>query len=166
MTKQNVTNSGDLTFIKYALVVALILLAFLMSYQFARGGAAAEASLTEQSAAAGGCGSGGSGGCGSGSGAVVEGSTVVEADGVQRIAVDTSAGTFTPNVVRATAGVPIEIQFSQAPGGCMAGVWFPQFDVMEDLVGGPKTVSLPALEPGQYPFYCQMQMISAMLVVE
>ncbi len=54
MTKQNVTNSGDLTFIKYALVVALILLAFLMSYQFARGGAAAEASLTEQSAAAGG----------------------------------------------------------------------------------------------------------------
>lgn len=161
-------------------VLALMFVAFMGSFNYAsaRGQAVdngiAPPTLLDSLATAGGgaaggcCGSGAGGaggGCGGGGGEAVEGSTVVEGD-VQRIAVDTSAGSFSPNVVRAKAGVPIEIEFSQAPGGCMSGVWFPDFNVQEDLTGGPKTVTLPALEAGEYPFYCQMQMISATLVVE
>ena len=164
MTKQNVTNSGDLTFIKYALVVALILLAFLMSYQFARGGAAAEASLTEQSAAAGGCGSGGSGCCGSGSGQIIEGAATLDPDGIQRISVDVSAG-FNPNVIRLAAGVPAQITFGQG-AGCFAEVMSRDLGFFQDLTGGPQVISLPALEPGAYEFACGMEMVFGSIVVE
>lgn len=117
-------------------------------------------------AAGGGCGAGGGGCCGGGGGgAPVEAATVVEGD-VQKLDVDTSAGSFNPNVIKAKAGVPIELTFSQAPGGCLAGVYFPDFNINEDLTGGAKTVKLPALEKGTYTFYCQMQMISAQIVVE
>jgi plastocyanin domain-containing protein len=80
--------------------------------------------------------------------------------------VDTSQGSFSPNVIKAKAGVPIEINFSQAPGGCLSGVSFPDFNIDEDLTSGPKTVTLPALEKGEYSFFCQMQMVSATIVVE
>lgn len=161
-------------------VLALMAVAFMGSFNYAsaRGQAVdtgvAPPTLLDSLAGAGGgagggcCGGGAGGaggGCGGGSGETVEGSTVVEGD-VQRIAVDTSIGSFSPNVVRAKAGVPIEIEFSQAPGGCLSGVWFPDLNIQEDLTGGPKTVTLPALEAGEYPFYCQMQMVSATLVVE
>lgn len=158
-------------------VLALMAVAFMGSFNYAsaRGQAVdtgvAPPTLLDSLAGAGGgagggcCGGGAGGGCGGGSGETVEGSTVVEGD-VQRIAVDTSTGSFSPNVVRAKAGVPIEIEFSQAPGGCLSGVWFPDLNIQEDLTGGPKTVTLPALEAGEYPFYCQMQMVSATLVVE
>lgn len=161
-------------------VLALMAVAFMGSFNYASArGQAIDAGVAPPTlldslgasggGAGGGCCGGGAGGvgggCGGGSGETVEGSTVVEGD-VQRIAVDTSTGSFSPNVVRAKAGVPIEIEFSQAPGGCLSGVWFPDLNIQEDLTGGPKTVTLPALEAGEYPFYCQMQMVSATLVVE
>ena len=171
------TASRGLTPDRLVAVLALMVVAFMGSYNYASArsqavdSGVAPPTLLDSFASAGGgagggcCGGGAGGGCGGGGGESVEGSTVVEGD-VQRIAVDTSAGSFSPNLVRAKAGVPIEIEFSQAPGGCMSGVWFPDFNVQEDLTGGPKTVTLPALEAGEYPFYCQMQMISATLVVE
>ncbi|MCL4554781.1 MAG: cupredoxin domain-containing protein [Actinobacteria bacterium] len=179
MTKQNVTNAGDLTFIKYALVAALILLAFLMSYQFARGGAAAEASLAGQSATApgcgsgaggcgssgaGGCGSSGAGGCGSGSGQIIEGAATLDPDGIQRISVDVSAG-FNPNVIRLAAGVPAQITFGQG-AGCFAEVMSRDLGFFQDLTGGPQVISLPALEPGAYEFACGMEMVFGSIVVE
>lgn len=155
-------------------VAALVFAAFFFSYNYARaqsagaaGGAAAGA-LGGAAAAGGGCGmSGGSGGggCCGGGGAPVEGSTTVEGN-VQKLTVDTSAGSFNPNTIKAKAGVPIELTFTQAPGGCLSGVVFPDFQVQEDLTSGEKTVKLPALEPGQYSFFCQMQMISGTLIVE
>lgn len=105
------------------------------------------------------------GGCCGGGGAPVEGSAVLEGD-VQKVAVDTSTGTFSPNVVKVKAGVPVEIAFSQAPGGCLSGVSFPDFDINEDLTAGAKTVTLPALEKGTYQFTCQMGMVSAQIVAE
>lgn len=114
------------------------------------------------SASGGGC---GMGCCGGGSTEPVEGAATV-AGNVQTIDIDTSTGSFAPNVVKAKAGVPIELNFSQAPGGCLAGVLFADFNISEDLTAGPKTISLPALEPGTYTFTCQMQMVSGQLVVE
>lgn len=108
---------------------------------------------------------GGGGGCCGGGGAPVEGSATAEG-GVQKIAVDTSTGSFSPNVIKVKAGVPLEIAFSQSPGGCLSGVLFPDFNISEDLTAGPKTVKLPALEKGTYTFYCQMQMVSAQIVAE
>lgn len=105
------------------------------------------------------------GGCCGGGGAPVEGLAVAEGD-VQKIAVDTSTGSFTPNVIKVKAGVPVEIAFSQSPGGCLSGVLFPDFNISEDLTAGPKTVKLPALQKGTYTFFCQMQMVSAQIVVE
>lgn len=107
----------------------------------------------------------GGGGCCGGGGAPVEGSAVDEGD-VQKIAVDTSTGSFNPNVIKVKAGVPVEIAFSQSPGGCLSGVLFPDFNISEDLTAGPKVVKLPALEKGTYTFFCQMQMVSAQIVVE
>lgn len=159
--------------VKLLAVVILSLLALILSYSYAvaRGNepAGGTGSGLLAQAAGGGCamsgGSGGGGGCCGGGGPAVEGATTVEGD-VQRIAVDTSAGSFNPNVIKAKAGVPIIIDFSQAPGGCLSGVYFPDFGIDEDLTGGAKTIELPALDPGEYTFYCQMQMVSAKIVVE
>lgn len=164
---------------KVVIVLTLMTVAFLGAHNFAsaRGNGAPTGgpSITggsstlsaaglgsSSSAAAGGC---GMGCCGGGSTETVEAATTVSGD-IQAVDIDTSAGSFAPNVVKAKAGIPIEMNFSQAPGGCMAGVLFPDFNIDEDLTGGPKTISLPALDPGTYTFYCQMQMISAELVVE
>lgn len=165
---------------KPLIILGLVIGAFLLSYNYALAKSGGPAVGTVQTglsqaglpqAAGGGCGmSGGSGGGGScggcgGGGPTVEGATTVEGT-VQKIAVDTSQGSFNPNVIKAKAGVPIEIDFSQAPGGCLSGVNFPDFNINEDLTSGGKTVKLPALEKGEYSFYCQMQMASAKIVVE
>lgn len=160
---------------KYMIIAVLVLGAFFASYTFASARQAEQGAspsgtrlvqyqdLTQATSASagGGCG----GGCCGGGGAPVEGSTTVEGD-VQKLYIDTSAGSFNPNVIKAKAGVPLELTFSQAPGGCMSGVMFPDFGISEDLTGGEKTVKLPALDAGEYQFFCQMQMVSAMLVVE
>lgn len=163
---------------KLALFTLLVLASFLLTYNYAvaRGNTAAGAAGSSSAgsglfskAGAGGCamsgGGSGGGGCCGGGGPAVEGSTTVEGD-VQRIAVDTSSGSFNPNVIKAKAGVPIVLDFSQSAGGCLSGVYFPDFDINEDLSAGPKTVTLPALQPGEYQFFCQMQMVSAKIVVE
>ena len=167
------TTSQRTKLIAFAVLVAA---AFMLSYSYASAQSNDSAGDTGTGflaqAAGGGCamsGSGGSGGggggCCGGGGPAVEGATVVEG-AVQRIAVDTSTGSFNPNVIKAKAGVPIVIDFSQAPGGCLSGVYFPDFGIDEDLTAGGKTVELPALDPGEYTFYCQMQMVSATIVVE
>lgn len=159
---------------KYILIAALVLGSFFASYSFASARQAErvttsasqltayqEPAPSQATASSGGCG----GGCCGGGGAPVEGATAVEGD-VQTLTIDTSTGAFNPNVVKAKAGVPLKLTFSQAPGGCMSGVMFPDFNIDEDLTGGAKTIELPALEPGEYTFFCQMQMVSGKLVVE
>ena len=107
---------------------------------------------------------GSSAGAGSDTGTNI-GTATLDGD-IQRVTVDASGGTFVPDVITVAAGIPIEIAFSQAPGGCLSGVIFPDFDIAEDLTAGPRTITLPALEPGEYAFYCQMGMISAKMVAE
>jgi len=170
------TASEPLSGRKLVIVLGLVVGAFLLSYNYASARSGGQgSSVPGLAAAGGGCGmsggasgaggASGGGGCCGGGGPAVEAATTVESD-VQRIAVDTSAGSFNPNVIKAKAGVPIEIAFSQAPGGCLSGVFFPDFNINEDLTAGGKTVQLPALEKGEYQFFCQMQMVSAKIVVE
>jgi hypothetical protein len=91
------------------------------------------------------------------------GTAVVQGD-VQTIAVDVSGGYFDPTVIELAAGVPAEITFSEGRG-CLAGVIFEQFGIVQDLTDGGATVSIPPLEPGEYPFSCDMQMVYGALVV-
>ncbi len=166
--------------IKPLVIIGLVVGGFLLSYNYAvaRSGASAfgqaPGGLT-QAVAGGGASVGGAcgvsgggsvgGGCCGGGGPAVEGATEVAGD-VQTIAVDTSQGSFNPNVIKAKPNVPIELAFSQAPGGCLSGVLFPDFNIGQDLTSGGQTVKLPRLSPGEYSFYCQMQMISAKIVVQ
>lgn len=94
----------------------------------------------------------------------VEGTAVVEGD-VQRIDVDLSQGYYDPNVIVLKTGVPAEITFGQS-AGCTAQVGSEELGFFEDLSAGPRVVKLPALEPGEYPFYCGMQMVFGKIVVK
>ncbi len=85
------------------------------------------------------------------------------AGAVQRITVDPSSGVFSPNVLVAKAGVPLQIQFK--PGtGCLSSVRFDDQQVSQDISHGG-VVQLPAMRPGEYPFACGMKMVFGKIVV-
>lgn len=160
---------------RYALIAVLVLFAFFASYRFAlaargdggtvTGGSPAGAFTQVANNGTAGAGGAGCACCGtSGSSAPVEGAAVADADGVQRITVDTSNG-YNPNVIKLAAGVPAEITFKQAQG-CMAQVMSEQLDFYEDLTTGDKTVKLDGLTAGTYEFSCGMQMVFGQIVVE
>lgn len=94
----------------------------------------------------------------------VTGAATVEG-GVQKVSVDLSTGTYSPNVITLKAGVPTEITFGQSTG-CTGIVQSKDLGFQEDLSGGPKTVKLGALEPGTYAFSCGMEMVYGKIVVE
>ena len=98
------------------------------------------------------------------SGERLEADATVEGD-VQSISVDQSAGYYQPNVIRLEAGMPAQITFGQG-AGCTAQVMSKEIGFFIDVTGGPETVELPALEPGEYPFYCGMQMLYGKIIVE
>jgi hypothetical protein len=97
-------------------------------------------------------------------GAAVSGNAVVEGD-VQKISIDLSNGYYEPNTVVLAAGVPAEITFGQS-SGCTAQVMSRELGFFEDLTEGPRTVKLPPLDEGEYPFYCGMEMVFGKIVVE
>lgn len=84
---------------------------------------------------------------------------------VQRITVDSSSGTYAPNVVKLKAGVPAEITFTQT-SGCTAIVASEDMNFRVDTSNGPQTVKLPALAKGTYGFHCGMNMVFGKVVVE
>jgi hypothetical protein len=89
---------------------------------------------------------------------------VAEDGSVQRIAVADDGTQFDPYLIRATPGVPIEIEFS--PGTeCRTVVKFPQIGVEQDISQGG-TVALPALEPGEYQIACGGDAHEGALIVE
>jgi len=172
MTTNNTTKpTADAVFIRYAVIVLLVLVAFFATYRFAiaqRGEASAPAvgavqgsATTDDPAAADAacscCGTGGSTD-------PVEGAATAEPDGVQRITVDTN-GSYNPNVIKLAAGVPAEITF-KAASGCMGQVMSKPLGFYEDLTTGDKTVKLDGLDAGTYEFSCGMQMVFGQIVVE
>ena len=182
-TQTQQSSSGAGTDIRRLLMIALIGIAFFTSYSYATAKTRGPVDDAYSLGAGGGgcCGGGGApgaaapgagdpgaaapggGGCCGGSSEPIEAETVVEGD-IQRIAVDASNG-YDPNIIYAAAGVPMEITFGQG-FGCFAEVYFPDFNIFEDLTAGPKTITLPALEPGVYEWSCGMQMVFGTIVVE
>ena len=148
---------------RYLIVAGLVMLAFFLSYAYASA-TSADAAVPENTylAAAGGQEEAGCACCDPGGGETVEGEAVVEGE-VQKAFVDASSG-FAPNVVYASAGMPLELTFSEGYG-CMAEVLFRDFGILEDLTRGGATISLPALAPGEYVFSCGMEMVFGTLVV-
>jgi len=84
---------------------------------------------------------------------------------VQRISVDLSTGAYTPSVITAKAGIPLEIAFGQG-SGCLASVLVPDFGIDQDLTQGGAVVKLPAMKAGEYQFSCGMQMVFGKIVVK
>jgi Cu+-exporting ATPase len=171
--------------VKYVIVATAVILAFFTAYGYAVSrntppGQASEVQASFSSACAGssgssGCAVPGSGknaaadsgsctGCGTTPADAPEGAAVVDG-AVQRVSVDVSKGYFDPTVIRASAGLPIEITFSEG-FGCLAEVRFDDFDIREDLTRGGAVVKLPALETGEYGFACGMDMVFGSIVVE
>lgn len=83
---------------------------------------------------------------------------------VQKLAVGLGQYGYDPSTLSAEAGRPIELTVAEGQG-CAAGFLIPSLDISADNTKGPVTVSLPALDPGTYRFYCGMQMVEGKLVV-
>ena len=142
-------------------------------YGAAGGTAAPGTAGGSASGGAGGCNmsgsSGGSGGC-CGSGASAPASakapkTATSDAGVQKISVDVSKGYYDPSTIVLKAGVPAEITFSQS-SGCTAQVVSQALNFQADLSAGPQTVKIDNPKPGEYDFYCGMQMVYGKIVVK
>jgi len=173
------TNTKNSDTLRWAMIVALVLIAFFGAYRFA---SARSGSPTGAATAAGPSGStvptqGGSGAsagcacCGTGgaptaggvTGKPTEGAAILDG-GIQKISVDVST-VYNPNTIKLKAGVPAEITFGQAQG-CTQVVQSADLGFSEDLSAGPKTVKLQGLQPGTYTFSCGMQMVFGKIVVE
>jgi P-type Cu+ transporter len=89
------------------------------------------------------------------------------AGGVQRATV-TVRGGYSPELVRARQGVPLELTFDrQESGDCTSRVVFPDFRVSVAVPAYQQTtLRLDPAEAGQFGFACGMNMIHGTLVVE
>lgn len=83
---------------------------------------------------------------------------------VQRLTVRVTDG-YEPDRIIVAAGIPVELTFTEGHG-CLGRVVFDGLGVDADLEQGGAVVSLPALEPGEYPFSCGMHMVHGTLVAE
>src|SRR6516164_6167055 len=89
------------------------------------------------------------------------------AGGVQRITV-TVRGGYSPDVIRARQGVPLEVVFDrQESGDCTSRVVFPDLAVSASLPAFARTtVRLASPAAGSFGFACGMNMVHGTLVVE
>lgn len=88
----------------------------------------------------------------------------VETVQVQRVRIEVTDGYYPAHIV-VTAGVPVEITFTEGHG-CLAEVVFEDLGIRSDLTDGGAIVTLPALEPGIHPFSCGMHMVHGSVTAE
>ncbi len=88
-------------------------------------------------------------------------------DGIQEVRV-TVRGGYSPNRIRAQAGLPLRLVFDrQESGDCTSRVVFPDFGASAELPAfGEASLELTPKVPGEYGFACGMNMIHGTLVVE
>ena len=77
------------------------------------------------------------------------------------------AGSYTPAHLILSANKPTTLTFLRKDAShCAEVVMIPSLGINETLpLNRAIKVKLPALDPGQYPFHCQMQMYRGMLNV-
>ena len=106
--------------------------------------------------------------CGGGrsaaSSSVTKGSTTLSG-GVQKVTVDLTQGSYTPNQISAKAGVPIELVFKGPASGCNGYVQSQDLGFSQDVSNGG-TIKVGALKPGTYSWACSMNMYHASIVVK
>src|SRR6266567_5692597 len=87
--------------------------------------------------------------------------------GVQRVTVTVKGG-YSPDVIRASPGVPLEMVFDrQESGDCTSRVVFPDLAVSAALPAfGRTTVRLDPATAGSFGFACGMNMIHGTLIVD
>lgn len=83
---------------------------------------------------------------------------------VQRVSVAITSRGYSPSTIILKAGVPALITFGKGTG-CFAGVMSNNPQFYADLTSGPRTVSIPALSPGNYSFSCAMRMVFGTIAV-
>lgn len=86
--------------------------------------------------------------------------------GAQEVAITVKGG-YSPDVVVLRARQPARLRFTrQETSSCSEMVVFDKLDKSAKLPTGEEvTIELPPLEPGEYPFACQMGMLRGKLVV-
>jgi len=89
------------------------------------------------------------------------------AGGVQRITV-TVRGGYSPDVIRARQGVPLEVVFDrQESGDCTSRVVFPDLAVSASLPAFEQTtVRLAPAAAGTFGFACGMNMVHGTLIID
>jgi plastocyanin domain-containing protein len=77
------------------------------------------------------------------------------------------AGAYSPARIKLAANSPVTLNFLRKdPSPCAEVLMIPELDINETLAVNKITpVQLPALEPGEYAFHCQMQMYRGTLSV-
>ncbi len=77
-------------------------------------------------------------------------------------------GTYHPARIKLAANQATELHFLRKDASpCSEMLLFPDLDISESLpVNTPRTIALPPLAKGEYPFHCQMQMYRGVLTVE
>ncbi len=75
-------------------------------------------------------------------------------------------GTYSPSRINVPEGKPVELRFlrkDQSP--CSETLLIPKLEISETLPFNKlKPIQIPALEPGEYDFHCQMQMYRGKIV--
>lgn len=76
-------------------------------------------------------------------------------------------GVYDPSRISVPSGMPVTLNFLRKdPSPCAEMVIFPDLDISSQLPVGKQTpIHLPALEPGNYRFHCQMQMYTGEISV-
>lgn len=87
--------------------------------------------------------------------------------GAQEVAITVKGG-YSPDVVVLRAHQPTRLRFTrQETNSCSEMVLFDGLDKSATLPTGEEVIiELPPLEPGEYPFACQMGMLRGKLIVE
>ncbi|GGB92499.1 copper-binding protein [Marinobacterium zhoushanense] len=84
------------------------------------------------------------------------------------ITINVNDGVYDPAHIRVPAGQPATLRFLRKdPSPCASVVVFSDFDISQELpLNKTKDVRLQPMQPGRYPFTCQMQMYRGELIVE
>jgi plastocyanin domain-containing protein len=93
---------------------------------------------------------------------------VAAVDAAEGLEILVTNGVYEPDRIQLPAGEAATLYFRREDASpCAEYVLFPDLEVSAQLAVHERTpVRLPAAEPGEYPFTCQMQMYRGTLVVE
>lgn len=84
------------------------------------------------------------------------------------LVITVESGSYSPARLKLMAHTPSRLSFLRKDASpCAEVVLFPNLDISETLpLNKTNVIELPALEPGEYPFHCQMQMYRGVIIVE